>query len=142
MGASNGRDALHAGTCLSRGLWIRCVVIPCASVRQNPGRALRGWACSIVNSCAVSVCVSTSSLCSGASRTDSMAILLSSRMLPMRYGGCLLRSSQYRGTGAASGEGQSSIGVFSSLYISIRHHRAKEKLIVFMWIRKKRNEHE
>jgi len=31
------------------------------------------------------------------------------RMLPIRYGGCLLRSSQYGGTDAASGEGQSSI---------------------------------
>ena len=31
------------------------------------------------------------------------------RMLPMWHGGCLLRSSQYAGTGAASGEGQSSV---------------------------------
>ena len=30
------------------------------------------------------------------------------RMLPIEYGGCLLRSNQCRGTGAASREGQSS----------------------------------
>jgi len=34
------------------------------------------------------------------------------RMLPIGYGGCLLRSSQYGGTDAASGEGQSSIVSF------------------------------
>ena len=43
------------------------------------------------------------------------------RMLPIGYGGCLLRSIQYGGTGAASGEGQSSIGVLSSLKESIGH---------------------
>ena len=43
------------------------------------------------------------------------------RMLPIGYGGCLLRSSQYRGTGAASGEGQSSISCF---IISERKYRS------------------
>src|SRR3989442_11185853 len=36
------------------------------------------------------------------------------RMLPIKYGGCLLRSTQYGGTGAASREGQSSVCVLSS----------------------------
>ena len=61
------------------------------------------------------------------------------RMLPIGYGGCLLRSIQYGGTGAASGEGQSSMCVLSSLQESIPHHGAKEKLIVFIKIRKKSN---
>ena len=49
-------------------------------------------------------------------------------------------ASQYTSTGAASGEGQSSICVLSSLQESIPDHSAKGKLIVFIKKRKNSNE--
>jgi hypothetical protein len=65
-----------------------------------------------------------------------MAILLVPGCVPINYGGCLLRSSQYVGTGAASREGQSSIIISAK---SIGHEVAKVKLIVFIGNRKKSN---
>jgi hypothetical protein len=66
-------------------------------------------------------------------------------MRPIGYGGCLLRSSQYTGTGAASGEGQSSNPnliryQISDIRMIMTHSVKKEKLIVFIQIRKKSNE--
>ena len=69
-------------------------------------------------------------------RTDGMAILLVPGCVPINYGGCLLRSIQYAGTGAASREGQSSISMSKK---SIGREAAKVKLIVFIDGRKKRN---
>jgi hypothetical protein len=69
-------------------------------------------------------------------RTDGMAILLVPGCVPINYGGCLLRSIQYAGTGAASRERQSSIIISKK---SISHEVAKVKLIVFINDRKKSN---
>jgi hypothetical protein len=69
-------------------------------------------------------------------RTDGMAILLVPGCVPIHYGGCLLRSIQYAGTGAASREGQSSISISKK---SISHEATKVKLIVFIDNRKKNN---
>ena len=69
-------------------------------------------------------------------RTDGMVILLVPGCVPINYGGCLLRSIQYAGTGAASREGQSSIIISKK---SIGHKVAKVKLIVFIDDRKKSN---
>src|SRR5262249_15396816 len=41
IGSSNGRDMLRKGACRSRGVGVRCVVIPRARERQNPRRTLR-----------------------------------------------------------------------------------------------------
>jgi hypothetical protein len=65
-----------------------------------------------------------------------MAILLVPGCVPINYGGCLLRSIQYAGTGAASREGQSSISISKK---SIGYEAAKVKLIVFMKSRKNGN---
>jgi hypothetical protein len=69
-------------------------------------------------------------------RTNGMAILLVPGCVPINYGGCLLRSIQYAGTGAASREGQSSISISKK---SIGHEVAKVKLIVFIDDRKNSN---
>jgi hypothetical protein len=69
-------------------------------------------------------------------RTDGMAILLVPGCVPMNYGGCLLRSIQYAGTGAASREGQSSVSISIK---NIGYEAAKVKLIVFMNNRKNGN---
>jgi hypothetical protein len=69
-------------------------------------------------------------------RTDGMAILLVPGCVPINYGGCLLRSIHYAGTGAASRERQSSISISKK---SISHEVAKVKLIVFINDRKKSN---
>ena len=69
-------------------------------------------------------------------RTDGMAILLVPGCVPINYGGCLLRSIQYAGTGAASRERQSAIIISQK---SIDHELAKVKLIVFIDARKKNN---
>jgi hypothetical protein len=53
-------------------------------------------------------------------------------MLPIRYGGCLLRSTQCSGTGAASREGQSSAIILSRE--NIRPYITNVKLIVFIKI--------
>jgi hypothetical protein len=55
-------------------------------------------------------------------------------------GGCLWRSSQDAGTGAASKEKQSSIQNLSSLEENIGYHSTKEKLIVFIGDSKNGNE--
>jgi hypothetical protein len=68
-----------------------------------------------------------------------MAILLVPGCVPMNYGGCLLRSIQYAGTGAASREGQSAISISRK---SIGYEAAKVKLIVFMKSRKNGNRQE
>jgi hypothetical protein len=72
-------------------------------------------------------------------RTDGMVILLVPGCVPMIYGGCLLRSIQYAGTGAASREGQSSISISKK---SIGYELIKVKLIVFMKSRKNGNRQE
>jgi hypothetical protein len=69
-------------------------------------------------------------------RADGMVILLVPGCVPIDYGGCLLRSIQYAGTGAASREGQSSISISKK---SIGHEIAKVKLIVFIDDRKSSN---
>src|SRR5712691_3497668 len=100
MGVSNGRLTWHTGACRSRDVGVRYVVIPCMSMRQNPGRVWRGWGRSILKSY-VSTC-SICSLSSGVSITDGIAFLLSTKE-------------------------------------SIGHAVRKEKLIVFIKIRKKSN---
>ena len=88
-GSRTGRRALHEGACHSRGVGVRYVVIPCASVAPE---SRTGSAClgpfSIVRSC-VSTCSISSS---GVSMTDGHGVPPCPRMLPIRYGGCLLRS--------------------------------------------------
>jgi hypothetical protein len=69
-------------------------------------------------------------------RTDGMAILLVSGCVPINYGGCLLWSIQYAGTGAALRKRQSSISISKK---SIGHEVAKVKLIVFIDDRKNNN---
>ena len=69
-------------------------------------------------------------------RTNGMAILLVPGCVPINYGGCLLRSIQYAGTGAASREGQSSISISKK---SIGYEVEKVKLIVFIDDRKNIN---
>jgi hypothetical protein len=65
-----------------------------------------------------------------------MVILLVPGCVPIKYGGCLLRSSQYTSTGAASGEGQSSMRQTSFLEKSIGYGVTKVKLIVVIKNRK------
>jgi len=57
----------------------------------------------------------------------------------MNYGGCLLRSIQYVGTGAASRERQSSISISKK---NMGYEATKVKLIVFMKSRKNGNRRE
>ena len=109
MGASHGRYVLHDGACRSWAISVKCWVIPCASVRQNPGRARRGWVGSIV-----SLCVSTDSISSGASITDGMTILLVPECFPCVWGLPLAEHALPKAQGAASRERQSSMGMLNS----------------------------
>jgi hypothetical protein len=134
VGVSTGRGVLHDGACRLRGVGLRCVVILCASVRQNPGRSRRIWgrSRSIVRSC-----VSTYSITSGTSITDGITKLLVPECFPCVWGLPLAEHAKRRH--GMRRRGRDSPQRSSSVRRIMTHSVKKEKLIVFMVGRKKSN---
>src|SRR5215510_2471147 len=126
---------LYDSACRLRGVGLRCVVILCASVRQNPGWVRRGWGHARVS--IVRSCVSTYSISSGASITDGITILLVPECFPCVWGLPLAEHTKrrhgVRRRGRDSPQRSSSVGGIMT------HSVKKEKLIVFIIGRKKSN---